>query len=61
MANLFEIFTKSEKSIDKFVHYFPLYEKWFSKFIGKSPRILEIGVQNGGSAEMWVKYFGSKT
>lgn len=55
------IFKNLEKRCDKFEHYFPLYEKWFSKFKNKSPKILEIGVQYGGSAEMWYKYFGKGT
>lgn len=55
------IFNSLNSSCDKFEHYFPLYEKWFSKYIDKSPKILEIGVQFGGSAEMWSKYFGKGT
>lgn len=46
---------------DKFEHYFALYEKWFGKFVGRKPRILEVGVQFGGSAELWYKYFGPET
>lgn len=42
----------------KWNHYFPLYERYFSKFRGQSPVVLEIGVDNGGSLEMWKKYFG---
>ena len=56
-----EIFTRLTKRCDKFEHYFPLYEKHFSKYIGKSPRILEIGVRGGGSLQMWQKYFGEGT
>ena len=41
--------------------YFDVYEKHLSKFIGKSPRILEIGILGGGSIEMWLKYFGEGT
>jgi hypothetical protein len=59
--SLRNIFDKLERQCDKFDHYFPLYEKWFGKFVGKSPKILEIGVEYGGSAEMWAKYFGSGT
>ena len=44
--------------IDKWVHYFPLYEKWFSPYRGKDIVFVEIGVQNGGSAQMWKHYFG---
>lgn len=44
--------------IDKWVHYFPVYEKWFSPYRGKDIVFVEIGVQNGGSAQMWKHYFG---
>jgi len=56
-----EIFAQLKFPCDKFEHYFDLYERHFSKFVGKQPKILEIGVQFGGSAEMWRKYFGEGT
>lgn len=43
--------------IDKWLHYFDLYEKFFSKYRGKDINILEIGIQNGGSTLMWKEYF----
>ena len=46
------------RCIDKWVHYFPIYEKWFSPYRGKEIVFVEIGVQNGGSAQMWKHYFG---
>jgi hypothetical protein len=55
------IFDNLELQCDKVHHYFPIYEKWFSKYIGKSPKILEIGIDQGGSSEMWRKYFGEGT
>jgi len=61
VKNLRNIFSTLEKRCDKFEHYFPLYEKWFEKFVGKSPKILEIGVYGGGSLEMWSKWFGPGT
>lgn len=51
-------YNRSEKIIHKWHHYFDIYDKHFSKFIGKNPKILEIGVQNGGSLLMWKDYFG---
>lgn len=56
-----DIFNTLQLSCDKFSHYLPLYEKWFERFVGNAPRILEIGIQYGGSAEMWSKYFGAGT
>ena len=44
-------------TVDKWHHYFEIYDKHFSKFKGKHPVILEIGVSQGGSLEMWNDYF----
>lgn len=46
------------RQIDKWQHYFDIYEKHFAKYVGKSPRVLEIGVDHGGSLQMWKEYFG---
>ena len=43
----------------KWPHYFEIYDRHFSKFVEKSPKVLEIGVFDGGSVEMWNYYFGS--
>ena len=59
--NILNIFKNLEKNSDKILHYFDLYELWFGKFVGKSPKILEFGIQNGGDAEMWYKFFGEGT
>jgi cephalosporin hydroxylase len=57
--NLLEYFLNNTgKSIHKWKNYFPIYEKHFAPWKGKSPTILEIGVDNGGSVEMWRAYFG---
>lgn len=58
MSDLRSIFYSLDKISDKWDPYFDVYERHFSKFIGKSPKILEIGVQNGGSIDMWNQYFG---
>lgn len=48
----------------KWEHYIPIYESAFTRFITKNEqiRLLEIGVQNGGSLQIWSKYLprGSK-
>lgn len=42
----------------KWIHYFDIYEKHFSRFVDKKKvRVLEIGVMGGGSLEMWDYYF----
>ena len=51
-------FNKPKKfAVHKWHHYFEIYDRHFSKFKGKNPVIVEIGVQNGGSIEMWNDYF----
>jgi cephalosporin hydroxylase len=43
---------------DKCIHYFFIYDRIFSNILekGKPIKMLEIGVQNGGSLEIWKKY-----
>ena len=41
----------------KCLHYFELYEKHLWKFINRKPKVLEIGVAQGGSLDMWENYF----
>lgn len=54
-----------DHSISKWDHYLPIYHKHFKSYREKaSPNnkviILEIGVQSGGSLDMWNKYFGKE-
>jgi hypothetical protein len=45
--------------IDKWGHYFEIYERFLSPFRAKEAlRLLEIGVSHGGSLQLWRKYFG---
>ncbi len=61
MNKLEQYFYKNKgKIIHKFLHYFEIYDKHFSRFIGKDVTVLEIGVSKGGSLELWRHYFGSK-
>ena len=56
--DLWEYFNNNEgKKITKWSHYFPVQEKHFSPLRDKPIKLLEIGVLNGGSLEMWRKYF----
>ena len=52
-------FSHQGRLVHKWVHYLPLYERHFSAYRGKPIKMLEIGVFQGGSLEMWRKYFGS--
>lgn len=53
--------TNKGKKITKWKHYFPIYEKHFSPIRNKPIKILEIGILNGGSLEMWRYYFPEAT
>ncbi len=46
------------RPIHKNVHYFPIYERHFSPFVGRPLVMLEIGAGGGGSSQMWKRYFG---
>jgi hypothetical protein len=43
--------------VHKWHHYFEIYDRHFAKYRGTNPVILEIGVAEGGSLEMWNYYF----
>jgi hypothetical protein len=59
-SELLDIFCNNDVFlVHKWHHYIPIYEKYFSKFKGKKIRFLEIGVDKGGSLQMWRKYFGN--
>jgi cephalosporin hydroxylase len=58
-VNLWQDFlTNDKKIINKWVHYFPIYERHFSPWRNKSLTFLEIGVSKGGSLQMWQRFFG---
>ncbi|MDD5571480.1 MAG: hypothetical protein PHD97_10055 [Bacteroidales bacterium] len=50
----------NKKLIHKWIHYFDIYDRHFSRFRDKETTILEIGVNQGGSLQMWKSYFGEK-
>jgi hypothetical protein len=59
MKSLIEIFKQNnDRPIHKWLHYFDLYERHLSKYRNKPIKLLEIGVQGGGSLQMWKQYFG---
>jgi hypothetical protein len=43
----------------KWQHYFSIYERHLSRFRGRKTRLLEIGVQNGGSIDVYRQFFGA--
>jgi len=46
--------------IHKWEHYFEIYDRHFARFRGREVNVLEIGVYQGGSLQMWKHYFGPK-
>lgn len=50
----------NDKLIHKWLHYFDIYDRHFSRFRNKEIVLLEIGVYQGGSLQMWKNYFGDR-
>jgi len=46
--------------IHKYMHYFDVYDRHFSRYRGTDVHVVEIGVSHGGSLRMWKNYFGDK-
>ena len=59
MNELINYFNSNQSNlIHKWAHYFEIYDSYFSKFKNKAIYFVEIGVFDGGSLQMWKKYFG---
>ena len=60
MNDLYSFFLqrRNTRPMHKWHHYFEVYERHFGRFRHTNPAVLEIGVQGGGSLEMWREYFG---
>ncbi len=50
----------SGKFSGKWKHYFDVYDRYLQKYIGQEFTLFEIGISNGGSLQIWKKYFGNK-
>lgn len=53
-----DFMTNDDKVIHKWAHYFPIYERHFSRWQNRSLVFWEVGVYAGGSLQMWQRYFG---
>jgi len=53
-------FDANGRLVDKWLQYLPVYERHFERFRGTNFGMLEIGVFQGGSLELWRNYFGEK-
>jgi cephalosporin hydroxylase len=49
------------KQCHKWLHYFPIYERYLSKWINQDVVLLEIGVSTGGSLSLWKQYLGNRS
>lgn len=52
--------SNNKRLIHKWNHFFDVYERHFSRFRNKPVVMLEIGVSQGGSLQMWKNYFGNQ-
>lgn len=50
--------TQPHRSMLRAMHYFPIYERHFRRFVGNPVTMFEIGSGEGGSCQMWKHYFG---
>ena len=46
--------------IHKWLHYFPVYERYLGRYRWRRVTMLEIGVAHGGSLQMWRAYLGPR-
>jgi hypothetical protein len=44
--------------MNKWEHYFEIYDRHFSRYRGTDVHVVEFGVFHGGSLKMWKNYFG---
>lgn len=60
---LFAFFTanRAGKPLDKWVHYFPVYERHLAAYRGTAARVLEIGVYRGGGLELLRHFLGPES
>ncbi len=61
MNDLEQYFNQSgNRTISKWRHYFDVYDRHLNRFRNKEIVVMEIGVWQGGSLDMWKEYFGPK-
>ncbi|MCH9663054.1 MAG: class I SAM-dependent methyltransferase [Gammaproteobacteria bacterium] len=56
----YKSFSSSERFCYKHVSYFQVYDRLFSRFVGKEIIFVEVGVLGGGSLQMWRDFLGEK-
>lgn len=59
MRTLEEIFKQNAgRRIQRHDHVLKIYDEFFARFRGENVNVLEIGLGDGGSLQMWKEYFG---
>ena len=59
MSELWHSFLETRgRIVEKWAHYFPIYERHFKRFQDTACTVVEIGCGQGGSLQMWKRYFG---
>ncbi len=53
-------YNKPHRIVEKYAHYFEIYDRHFQKFRNTECVVVEVGVFRGASLQMWKDYFGSK-
>jgi hypothetical protein len=48
------------RPLDKWAHYFPIYERHLARYRGRPVRVLEIGVYRGGGLDLLRHYLGDE-
>lgn len=57
---IFDYKSKEGRAFRKPFIYGRIYEELFYKFINTEVSLLEIGIEQGGSLQLWKEYFGAK-
>lgn len=58
MKSLLELYQEHDGKVsDKWMLYLAEYDRLFSEYRDQPVKLLEIGIQNGGSLDIWAKYF----
>lgn len=61
MNDFERLFSEHEgRLVSKWKHYLGVYDQHLSRYRGTNVHVLEIGVNHGGSLQLWRKYFGAK-
>jgi hypothetical protein len=59
-GRLYDLFLSGhDRKVFKLHHYFDIYERHLSRYVDQAPRVLEIGLGDGGSPGLWMEWFGA--